>query len=195
MTRDQAQRLIAAFVLVAAGGSLTLALAQESTDGASAEGTVEVQEPSSLSAAEQVEAGDQIAQRGAQISRRVQVMLDQARRDRDIIRVTCLNDKLTQVNANLRTTEQRMESLRGAVDATDRDRGDHEYTVITVLGQKFTTLEQEANQCIGQDLYETGATRVTTEIDPQAPDEDSTQLPDPPAVDVPYIPPPASGII
>jgi hypothetical protein len=186
------------FVLVlclaaAAGGGLVLA--QGGDEAGDEGGSVEVREPASLSPAQQAEEGDRIVQRGGQISRRTQLMLDGARRERDIIRVTCLNDKLTQVNANLRTAEQRLESLRGAVSSSDRDRGNHEYTVLTVLGQKFTTLEQEANQCIGQDLYETGATRVTTEIDPQAPDEDPTIIRDPPYVDVPYIPPPASGMI
>ena len=52
-------------------------------------------------------------------------------------------------------------------------------------------LEQEANQCVGQELYETGLTRVTTEIDPSLiPDEDPSLIPvvAPPALPAP--PPP-----
>jgi hypothetical protein len=89
-------------------------------------------------------------------------MLDDARRDADVIRVTCLNDKLTQINANLRTAQVRYASLGRTVDADQRK---HEQTVLAVLGQKLAVLDQEANQCIGQDLYETGPTKIITEID------------------------------
>ena len=34
-----------------------------------------------------------------------------------------------------------------------------------MLGQKLQVLDQEAHQCVGQATYETGATKVVTEID------------------------------
>jgi hypothetical protein len=73
-----------------------------------------------------------------------------------------LNDKLTQINANLRTAQSRYASLQRIVDAEQRK---HELTVLSVLGQKLQVLDQESNQCVGQDLYETGPTKITTEID------------------------------
>jgi hypothetical protein len=108
------------------------------------------------------------------------------------MRVTCLNDKLTQVNANLRTAGARSDSLREAVQMNDDARRNHEFTVMTVLGQKFRTLEQEANQCIGQDIFETGTTRVETTIDPETPEEDPSTVNAFPEIPVPFIPPPAS---
>ena len=114
------------------------------------------------SPAEQMSAADAIVMRGGGLSQRVTQMLDDARRDADIIRVTCLNDKLTQINANLRTAQSRYASLQRTVDAEQRK---HELTVLSVLGQKLQVLDQEANQCVGQDLYETGPTKITTEID------------------------------
>jgi hypothetical protein len=89
-------------------------------------------------------------------------MLEEARKESDIIKITCLDDKLTQINVNLRTAESRLDALRKAVDP---DRRIHEYTVLTVLGQKLQVLDQEAHQCVGQAMYETGATKVTTVID------------------------------
>jgi hypothetical protein len=145
-----------------------------------------------LSGTEQLAESERIGTRAVQTSRRVQQMLDEARRERDIIRVTCLNDKLTQVNANLRGVETRSESLREAVQMNDDDRRNHEFTVLTVLGQKFRTLEQEANQCLGQDIFETGTTRVETSIDPATPEEDPSAVTSYPEVPVPFIPPPAS---
>jgi len=115
-----------------------------------------------LSAADQASAADSIVARGTTLSARVGQMLDDARREADMIRVTCLNDKLTQINANLRTAQTRLTSLQRAADVDQRN---HELTVLTVLGQKLQTLDQESNQCVGQDLYDTGPTKVVTEID------------------------------
>jgi hypothetical protein len=113
--------------------------------------------PEELAAQSQI-----VVRRGAVISQNVRNMLEEARKEADIIKITCLDDKLTQINVNLRTAETRFEAMRKAVDP---DRRMHEYTVITVLGQKLQVLDQEAHQCVGQAMYETGATKVVTEID------------------------------
>ncbi len=185
---------LAIAALLIGGG---IALAQDRTGGEGQaqdgeNGAADVERHANLSGPEQVAEAERIGTRATQISRRVQQMLDEARRERDIMRVTCLNDKLTQVNANLRTTGARGDSLREAVQMNDDDRRNHEFTVLTVLSQKFRTLEQEANQCVGQDIFETGTTRVETSIDPATPNEDATAVPSFPEVPVPFIPPPAS---
>jgi hypothetical protein len=185
------------FVLLGAvllGGGLAVAQ-DEAEQQSEEEGEVDVRRRAALTPEEQLAEGERIATRGTQLSRRLQTMLDEARRERDIILVTCLDDKLTQVNANLRTLTQRLESHRQAIDGQDPGRRDHEFTVITVLGQKFDVLEQEANQCLGQDVFETGATRVTSVIDPDVPVEDPVVTPVPTPAPVPFIPPPASPSI
>lgn len=189
--------LIAAMLVIA---GLGLAVAQDRGGGggegdgqANGDAELPVQRRANLSGPEQIAEGERISTRGNQISRRVAAMLDEARRERDIIRVTCLNDKLTQVNANLRTVDQRQTSLRDAVRGNDDARRNHEFTVLTVLGQKFNVLEQESNQCVGQDIYETGTTRVITTIDPRTPVENPDIVPVPPGITVPFIPTPMSG--
>jgi len=176
---------LAIAVLLAGSG---IALAQDRSEDASAD----VEQRANLSGDEQLAEAERIGARANQTSRRVQQMLDEARRERDILRVTCLNDKLTQINANVRTATTRAESLREAVQMNDDGRRDHEFTVLTVLGQKFRTLEQEANQCIGQDIFDTGTTRVETSIDPATPEEDASAVVSYPELAVPFIPPPAS---
>ena len=183
-------------MLVIAG--LGLAVAQDRGEGEGDGQTgdnaeLPVVRRANLSGPEQIAEGERIETRGTQISRRVAAMLDEARRERDIIRITCLNDKLTQVNANLRTVDQRLTALHDAVRGSDDSRRNHEFTVLTVLGQKFGILEQEANQCVGQDIYETGTTRVITTIDPRTPVEDPNLVPVPPGITVPFIPTPMSG--
>jgi hypothetical protein len=137
--------------------------------------------------------GPAIVRRGKSSSVRMQRMIEQARKAADIIRVTCLDDKLTQVHANLKTAEARLKALKTAVDPGRRQ---HEHTVIIVVGQKLLVLDREAQQCIGEQLFETGATRITTEIDADLPQFEKDPS-NPPIVlppGVPTIPDPASGI-
>ena len=137
--------------------------------------------------------GEGILRRGMAISKAVRTMLESARKDADIIRITCLDDKLTQINANLRSAETRLEALRKAVDA---DLRMHEYTVLSVLGNKLQVLDQEAHQCVGESMYETGETTIVTEIDTDMlPFEETPSVPPvvlPPSL--PTLPPPASGV-
>jgi len=123
---------------------------------------------------------------------RMSAMLEEARREADIIRVTCLNDKLTQVNANMRTAQTRMSAFESASDPETRN---HEATVLGVLGQKFQVLDQEANRCVGQDIYDTGSTKVQTEIDTALlPYEEDVSIPTPPPPSaIPELPPFSSG--
>ena len=142
--------------------------------------------------AEQASNARAVLQNASVLAQRISQMLEEARRESDIIRVTCLNDKLTQVNANLRIVQTRLTAFDNASTPEQRN---HEATVINVLGQKFQVLDQEANRCVGQDLYDTGSTKVETEIDTaQLPFEEdvTTPLPPPPAA-VPDVPPFASG--
>lgn len=137
--------------------------------------------------------GTAVVRRGKSSGVRVQRMIEQARKSADIVRVTCLDDKLTQIHANLRTAEARLKALKAAVDPGRRQ---HEHTVIIVVGQKLLVLDREAQQCIGQQLFETGATRVVTEIDadllPFEPDPWNPPIVLPPSV--PTIPDPASPL-
>jgi hypothetical protein len=122
-----------------------------------------VQAVENLSPDVQIEEGKSVVAYGNNLNERITNTLNDARKESDIIRITCLNDKLTQINANLRNAQQRLEALTSAVD---RDTRNHEYLVLMVLKQKLKTLDQEAGQCVGQDIFETGNTQVTTEVDP-----------------------------
>jgi hypothetical protein len=113
---------------------------------------------------EQIEQANQIVRRAVALAERLSKMLDEARREKDIMRANCVNRKLTEVNANTRNVEQRAAALRAAAQTNDEARRSHEYTVLTVLSQKLTSLDQEATQCLGQSLYEPGASQIVTLI-------------------------------
>lgn len=187
--------MIALLTLLA--GGVGFAFAQDETEGAGSEdetgGEVSARRRADLTPAEQIAESQRIHTSGQSLSRRVAGMLDEARRENDVIRVTCLDDKLTQINAHLRTLTDRLESLQESTQVGDEGRRNHEFTVITVLGQNLQELDRAANECVGQDMYETGTTRVTTTIDPSTPDEDPSHIVDPSdSIQVPFIPPPAS---
>jgi hypothetical protein len=180
-------------VLALAAGGLAIAQERGAADDGEEGASMQVQRRSDLGPAEQVAEGQRLLSNGQSLSMRVQGMLDQARREGDVLRVTCLDDKLTQINAHVRTLGDRVEALSDSVRVADEDRRNHEYTVITVLGQNLAQLDRAASECIGQDMYETGTTRVVTMTDPSTPDIDPSQLQPVPAEGVPFIPSPASS--
>ena len=189
------QALLAALV---AGGGLGYAVAQESGD--STVDVVKVEpmgasaEEQSLSPAEQAKTAESaVAKASASCEAQAQA-LKNAKGEKDIIRATCLDDKLAQCNANLQNMKRRQAALDESVAEGDTGRSNHEFTVIGVLSQKFKMLAQAANQCVGQDLFDTGDTQVREEVDLFAPDEDPAVVPIVPDWPVPYIPPPVSGV-
>jgi len=187
--------LLAALVV---GGGMGYAVAQEGDDS-----TVEVVEvePIGTSAeqkalspgAQAKDAEAAVASAAANCAAQSRA-LQNAKREKDIIRATCLDDKLSQCNANLQNIKRREVALNEAIAAGDTGRRNHEFTVIGVLSQKFKMLAQSANQCVGQDLFDTGDTDVKEEVDLFAPDENPAVITAVPDWPIPYIPPPVSGV-
>ena len=181
-------------VLAGAGGLAYAQTGGDSTDSTSGaeDATTGVTRRADLTPEEQIAEADRIQSHGTELSTRVLGLLDEARREGDVVRVTCLDDKLTQINAHNRTLGERVESLQQATTTSNDDLRNHEFTVITVLGQNLSQLEADANECVGQSMFETGTTRVVTEVSPETPTGDVTLLPGITGDAIPYIPPPAS---
>jgi hypothetical protein len=123
-----------------------------------------VQTRAAVTPEEQTAQAAVISRRAEQLATRLTKMLDESRRDKDIMRANCINRKLTEVNANTRNVEQRTQALKTAAATNDEARRSHEFTVLTVLSQKLEQLDQEATQCLGQSVYEPGASQVVTTI-------------------------------
>jgi len=107
----------------------------------------------------------------------VRRQLSTAREQRDVVKVLCLNDKLTQINVAVRSAQDRGVSLRASVTRSDKDRSRHEFTVLRVLRDRVRTLVSESNQCIGEEVGFIGDSKVTATIDPNIPAIDPTDLP------------------
>jgi len=178
----------------AAGGQGTTTVQLAPGGGTRTVGTAEaeiggVQTRAVVTPEEQLEQADRIGRRGNQLSERLSKMLDEARREKDIMRANCVNRKLTEANANTRNIDQRSRALRDAVAVGDDARRGHEFTVLTVLAQKLESIDREATQCLGQSVYEPGASQVVTTIQGGSPTLDPSVIEPstaaPPSITVP----------
>jgi hypothetical protein len=109
-----------------------------------------------------------------------------AREQKDVVKSLCLNDKLNQIDLAIRTATDRIQGLESAVSANDRERAQHQYTVIMVLNDRVVTLTSEANQCIGEETGFVGESVVTVEVD-NVPDTDPSEFPNDPLVSEPPV--------
>lgn len=90
-------------------------------------------------------------------------LIEQARKQKDVIRLNCLMDKLVQMKVNMNIADQAMQKLQDAVTRRDEAASLHEYTRITIVNQKVQVLQNEGQTCIGAELNYIGATRVDVE--------------------------------
>jgi hypothetical protein len=117
------------------------------------------------------------------VVKRIQTLQDQAKREKDIIRLNCVTDKLVQARVNVNIAEQSMATMQESIARNDQGEQTHEFTRLTIVNQKVTVLGAEAENCIGEDLSFVGATRVDVEVDPNIPTYDPTQ-PGSPFIDI-----------
>ena len=158
---------------VASAGAQTPAQPEGGAGATSADAQVGFQRKTQLTPQEQLaEAGKHLA-RMEQASTSVRRMLEEARRQRDVVKTLCLNDKLSQVNVATRSARDRRQQLQAAVNRNDAELSNHEFTIMTVLRQRVEQLVAEANQCIGEEAAFIGDTRTTVSVDPSIPPNDT----------------------
>ena len=140
---------------------------------AEGEGTVGFQRKTSLTPTEQLAESAKHLGRMEQAAAGVRKMLEEARRQRDVVKTLCLNDKLSQVDVAIRSGRDRRTALTAAVGRNDVELSNHEFTILTVLRQRSEQLVAEANQCIGEEAAFVGDTRTKVTIDPAIPPDET----------------------
>lgn len=138
-----------------------------------ADAQVGFQRKTSLSLQEQVAESAKHIGRMEAAATGVRKQLEEARRQRDVVKTLCLNDKLSQIDVAIRSARDRRQQLQSAVTRNDTELANHEFTILTVLRQRSEQLVAEGNQCIGEEAAFVGDTRVTTTIDPAIPQDDT----------------------
>jgi len=179
-------KLVFAFALVAYAASpadaQTAQPAGAPAAGADQSGTVGFQRKTSLTPTEQLGESSKHLARMDQSAGGVRKMLEDARRQRDVVKTLCLNDKLSQIDVAIRSGRDRRTQLEAAVKRNDAELSNHEFTILTVLRQRSEQLVAEANQCIGEDAAFVGDTRTNVTIDPSIPPDETPYPPTDPTL-------------
>lgn len=168
-------------VVLGVGLAVGVAGAQTPTPGNNAAaGNAEVgqRRTANLSGPDQVREANAIVEEVRRVRRQVSDMLDSARQERDIIKVNCLNDKLTQIDVTLRSAREHQDLLQTAVSINNDGQRNHEFQLMNIFRSRSEVLETEARQCIGEETgtFDPTRTVITVRIDPNIPEEDPTQL-------------------
>jgi hypothetical protein len=178
MFKRSITRWVTVSILVAAGFRVGVAGAQDGSREGSSDAELMSEQRANLSGPEQITQAGRIIDTITGMRRRVSDMLDRARQERDIIKVTCLNDKLTQLDVTIRSANDHRELLQTAVSINNDGQRQHEFALLTIFRQRGDALESEARQCIGEEAGGFGdGTVVTMRVDPNIATEDTTLYP------------------
>ncbi|MGI5861019.1 MAG: hypothetical protein ACOX6T_03065 [Myxococcales bacterium] len=143
-----------------------------------------------LSAQEMLSKSSEYLVKMRQALKHVLGKLEEARASKDVVKLNCVNEKLTNIKGLLRISEQADVNLQEAVAKREAQQIEHEYAKVNIARQKIDQLKAEAEQCVGMLAFETGETVVTVEEPEDLPQLDPTQSPPPPPIV--SRPPPAS---
>ena len=77
---------------------------------------------------------------------------EQARNEKDVVKLNCVNEKLTQIKSLIRVAEQADIALHESV-ATKDTGGATEFSKIAIARTKLDGLRADSEQCVGQLAY------------------------------------------
>ena len=114
--------------------------------------------------------------------------VEEARNTKDVVKLNCVNDRLTQVKGLLRISEQADVALQESIARKENSDGEFK---VSIARQKVSQLREEAEQCIGQLAFQTDESMsVEVEVPDNLPSGDPSQNSSPAPLTV--RPPPAS---
>lgn len=149
------------------GGSL---LAQEA-DAPEETATVASSEKNVTLTPSEMQSGAETHITGMQDTLRRVVELQQlARKQKDVIKLNCVNDKLLQVKQLLNIAEAGRTNLIESIAQSDDAGSAHQFSQITIAKEKTSGLGDEAEGCIGEELIFLGPTEVDVD-EPVIPDD------------------------
>lgn len=128
-----------------------------------------------------------------EVLRTVLKYLEEAREERDVVKLNCVNEKLTAVKGLLRISETSDVALREALARRDPDAAAHEFEKIAIAARKVEQLRAESEACVGELAVYSGDTQVEVVVngEPPAPADPAAT---PPTIDVVVRPPAASPV-
>jgi hypothetical protein len=166
-TKSRVSRL--GWLACVALGLTSPAFGQE-TPSASASGGLKIESAEQVPDKKKLAVATQVLARLQGILKDVLKSLEEARSEKDVLKLNCVNEKLTQIKGLLRVAEQSDIALQEAVAKADEESAQHEHAKIAIARQRAEQLRTDAEQCIGQLAYVDERTVVTVEVPEDLPD-------------------------
>ena len=178
-------RQLIALSLLIGGVAIAQGAAQPEDKGtATPPAQSEKTESSSLSDPEKIRRSAEAVGKMRGALKTVLVKLEEARNSKDVVKLNCVNEKLTQIKGLLRISEQSDIALQESVAKKESATAEHEYTKVSIAVVKVNQLSAEAEECIGQLAFRTDENATTEVEEPDdLPKGDPTLLRPLPAVD------------
>lgn len=109
------------------------------------------------------------------VYKRVESMLAQAKKEKDSIKISCLEDKLTQLEVNLQGVEERRMLFDEALSSGDAAGADQQFTILGIYVSRVQSLMAEAENCIGEGDVVIGESDTVLIIDEDITGQDPTE--------------------
>jgi hypothetical protein len=93
-------------------------------------------------------------------------VLSKARESKDVIRLNCVNEKLTPMKGILKIAEDSLIALQENVATGNIEAARYDYSKIKIANEKINTLLVQAINCVGAESTYTGDTEVAVDVDP-----------------------------
>ncbi len=167
---------IALFASLAFGGGYLHA--QDQDGGEEDELTIPMEKQARLSPAEMRAQVDNLLAEMQKMMGRVIELQKVARKQKDVIKLNCVNDKLLQIKQLMNIVESANTDLVEATAGGDESGRYAHFTRITIGHEKVGALRDEAEACVGEELIFLGPTEVTVE-EPEIPDDPTREPPFP----------------
>jgi len=165
---------LAAIGSLAIGGGLLRA--QPAADAEAPEVTAPIETTPNLTPAQMQAESEKSIKKMQEVLVRVVELQQVARKQKDVIKLNCVNDKLLQVKQLLNIAEAGRTDLIEASAQQDTAAQTHHFSQITIANEKTSGLGDEAEGCIGEELVFLGPTEVTVD-DPGLPDDPTADDP------------------
>lgn len=149
-----------------AGGGLLYAQPADQPDNDKPDVTLPMEKQVTISPKEMQQQSEKLIGEMKKMLDRVITIQQVARKQKDVIRLNCVNDRLLQVKKLLNIADSARNDLVEAIAADDERDRYHQYTKVTISHERVSVLRDEAEACVGEDLIFLGPTEVEVDKPP-----------------------------
>ncbi|MBN2527278.1 MAG: hypothetical protein JXR76_12860 [Deltaproteobacteria bacterium] len=104
----------------------------------------------------------------------VRNMIDNARKEKDTVRILCIDDKLTKIQTLLQGIQKRVNTLELAINAKDSGTAKHQFVILQVSFNKLNGLRTQADTCVGNSDIIVGASESEVKVSEEITTEEAT---------------------